>query len=93
MLKLHSILLGAALCASLAFADRTITDQLGRKVTIPDQVNRIVVLHHEALNVLNEINAQDKVVGILKSWEQRLGKEYNRLAPISKMSITKLCLV
>lgn len=84
MLKLHSILLGAALCASLAFADRTITDQLGRKVTIPDQVNRIVVLHHEALNVLNEINAQDKVVGILKSWEQRLGKEYNRLAPSFK---------
>lgn len=63
---------------------KEITDQLGRKVTIPDEVNRIVVLQHQSLNLLNQINAMDKVVGILASWEKQLGKNYLRLAPTLK---------
>lgn len=52
MSTLHRLLVGLTLaCASLAavtpaLADRTVTDQLGRQVTLPDTVNRVVVLQH-----------------------------------------------
>ena len=61
MSKFHSFALALALCASLLFADRVVTDQLGRDVTLPDQVKRIVVLQHQSLNAL------DKVVGVQES--------------------------
>lgn len=35
-------LLSASLFAGQAFADRTLTDQLGREVTLPDHVTRAV---------------------------------------------------
>lgn len=69
------------LCASSLLADKVITDQIGREVKIPDKVERIVVLQHQSLNLLNEINAISKVVGVQKSWKNRLGKNYSRLAP------------
>ena len=72
------------LCASSLFADRVVTDQLGRDVTLPDQVKRIVVLQHQSLNALNELNALDNVVGVQESWEKSLGKNYIRLAPSLK---------
>lgn len=54
MLSLRSF---ALVCASMLFAfaaqaDRTITDQLGRQVTIPDRVDKVVVLQHQTLNIL-----------------------------------------
>ena len=84
MSKFHSFALALALCASSLFADRVVTDQLGRDVTLPDQVKRIVVLQHQSLNALNELNALDKVVGVQESWEKLLGKNYIRLAPSLK---------
>ncbi|WP_299030509.1 ABC transporter substrate-binding protein [uncultured Campylobacter sp.] len=84
MSKSHSFALALALCASSLFADRVITDQLGRDVTLPDEVKRIVVLQHQSLNALNELNALDKVVGVQESWEKSLGKNYVRLAPSLK---------
>ena len=78
MSKPHSFALALALCASSLFADRIITDQLGRDVTLPDEVKRIVVLQHQSLNAL------DKVVGVQESWEKSLGKNYIRLAPSLK---------
>lgn len=63
------------------FAQRVVVDQLGRKVALPDTVNRVVVLQHQALNIVNQLNGMDKVVGVLSSWKKRLGKDYIRLAP------------
>ncbi|MFL1706476.1 ABC transporter substrate-binding protein [Campylobacter sp. MOP7] len=84
MSKFLKFALSLALCASSLFADRIITDQLGRDVTLPDEVKRIIVLQHQSLNVLNQINAMDKVVGVLETWEKTLGKNYARLAPSLK---------
>ncbi|SFT92485.1 ABC transporter substrate-binding protein [Mesorhizobium sp. YR577] len=47
---------------------RTITDQLNRTVTIPDKVERIVVLQHQTLDLLVELGAADKIVGVLRKW-------------------------
>lgn len=64
-----------------AIAARQVTDQLGRNVTIPDHVNRVVVLQHQTLNLLVQLDAQESVVGVLSSWKKQLGKGYPRLAP------------
>ena len=82
--KFKIFALALALCANSLFADRVVTDQLGRDVTLPDEVKRIVVLQHQSLNALNELNALDKVVGMQESWEKSLGKNYIRLAPSLK---------
>ncbi|MCD8213323.1 MAG: ABC transporter substrate-binding protein [Campylobacter sp.] len=81
MSKIFQFAIAFILCISPLFAERIVTDQLGREVKLPDEVKRIVVLQHQSLNALNEINAMDKVVGVLQSWEKQLGKAYLRLAP------------
>ncbi|SQI40900.1 corrinoid ABC transporter substrate-binding protein [Leminorella richardii] len=68
-------------CISTVQAERAITDQLGRSVTIPDEVNRAVVLQHQTLNLLVQLDAKQNVVGILSSWKKQLGANYVRLAP------------
>lgn len=73
-----------ALLFSLPFmaqADRTFTDQIGRQVTVPDKVDRVVVLQHQTLNLLVQMNATDKIVGVMANWKQQLGDGYARLAP------------
>lgn len=62
-------------------ASRQITDQIGRQVTIPDEVDRVVVLQHQTLNLLVQMNASDKIVGVMANWKQQLGEGYARLAP------------
>lgn len=62
-------------------ASRQITDQTGRQVTIPDRVDRIVVLQHQTLNLLVQMNATNKIVGVMANWKQQLGDSYARLAP------------
>ncbi|MFY1040980.1 ABC transporter substrate-binding protein (plasmid) [Pantoea agglomerans] len=62
-------------------ASRQITDQTGRQVTIPDRVDRIVALQHQTLNLLVQMNATDKIVGVMANWKQQLGDSYARLAP------------
>ena len=69
---------------SLSFttqAERTFTDQIGREVKVPDKVDRIVVLQHQTLNLLVQMNATDKIVGVMSNWKQQLGSNYARLAP------------
>ncbi|CAH5968633.1 ABC transporter substrate-binding protein [Citrobacter koseri] len=73
-----------ALLFSLPFmaqAERTFTDQIGRQVTVPDTVDRVVVLQHQTLNLLVQMNATDKIVGVMANWKQQLGDGYARLAP------------
>ncbi len=66
---------------SSAMADRTLTDQLGRQVTLPDRVTRVVVLQHQTLNLLVQLDAADDVVGVLSSWKKQLGPEFARFSP------------
>ncbi|CAG8999218.1 MAG: hypothetical protein CENE_01187 [Candidatus Celerinatantimonas neptuna] len=72
--------------SSPTWAARHITDQLGRHITIPDHVNRVVVLQHQTLDILVELDAQKSIVGVLSSWERHLGAGFVRLYP----QITKL---
>jgi len=76
-----------ALTALLCFvsfcsqAARQVVDQLGRQVTIPDRVDRVVVLQHQTLNLLVQLDATSTMVGILGNWKQQLGEGYQRLVP------------
>ncbi|HCB1503010.1 TPA: ABC transporter substrate-binding protein [Klebsiella michiganensis] len=74
-------LLSANLFASQAFADRIVTDQLGREVTLPDHVTRAVVLQHQTLNLLVQLNAADDIVGVMSSWKKQLGPQFARFMP------------
>jgi iron complex transport system substrate-binding protein len=79
---LHILLCFSFLAASFsAVADRVLTDQLGRQVTLPDRVTRVVVLQHQTLNLLVQLHAADDVVGILSSWKKQLGPDFVRFAP------------
>lgn len=81
MFRLPPLLLLLALFSACAHADREVIDQLGRKVTIPDRVDRVVVLQHQTLNLLVQLGATDKIVGVLSNWREQLGANYARLAP------------
>lgn len=80
------LLLLALLFSSAALADRQVTDQLNRTVTLPDHITRAVVLQHQTLNLLVQLDAIPQVVGVLSSWQKQLGPNYLRLAPsLAKM--------
>lgn len=80
---LQHCLLGIGLLSlsSFSYADRQIVDQIGRTVTLPDKVERTVVLQHQTLNLLIQLDATDKVVGVMSNWKQQLGDGYAQLAP------------
>lgn len=69
------------LLATPAWADRVVTDQIGREVHVPDTVNRVVILQHQTLNIAVQLDAMDKVVGVMDEWKKQLGARYVRLAP------------
>ena len=71
----------ASLFTGQAFADRTVTDQLGRQVTLPDHVTRVVVLQHQTLNLLVQLHAAEDIVGVLSSWKKQLGPQFARFMP------------
>ncbi|MEQ4674346.1 ABC transporter substrate-binding protein [Providencia vermicola] len=68
-------------CSFASFAEREFTDQLGRKVIIDDHVERVAVLQHQTLNLLVQLDATDKIVGVMGNWREQLGQNYERLAP------------
>ncbi|WP_064720892.1 ABC transporter substrate-binding protein [Proteus hauseri] len=80
---LHHCLLGLGLFSltTLSYAERQIMDQIGRTVTIPDNVERTVVLQHQTLNLLIQLDASDKIIGVMSNWKQQLGDGYIKLAP------------
>ncbi|OOF59078.1 ABC transporter substrate-binding protein [Rodentibacter myodis] len=89
-MKFNQLLLTALLgTVSLsALADRVITDQLDRQVTIPDHIQRAVVLQHQTLNIAVQLDATKQIVGVLSNWKKQLGKNYVRLAPeLEKMAM------
>jgi iron complex transport system substrate-binding protein len=87
MSRLHRLCLcsalgcGAFFTATVAQADRTVTDQLGRQVILLDHVSRVVVLQHQTLNLLVQLNAQEDIVGVLNSWQKQLGPQFARFMP------------
>ncbi|TPW41556.1 ABC transporter substrate-binding protein [Mixta tenebrionis] len=81
MRKLTPLLFCLSLFSLHVYAGRQVVDQLGRRVTIPDRVDRVVVLQHQTLNLLVQLGATDKIVGVLSNWKQQLGENYQRLAP------------
>lgn len=80
-LKQATIVVFLLLAPLVVYGQKTVTDQLGRKVTLPDQVERVVVLQHQTVNLLVQMDATSKIVGILASWKQQLGEGYARLVP------------
>lgn len=75
------IIFSSLLFSAPAWADRVITDQIGRQVHIPEVVNRVVILQHQTLNITVQLDAMDKVVGVLDEWKKQLGANYVRLVP------------
>jgi len=63
-----------------ANAKRHFIDQLGRDVVIADRVDRVVVLQHQTLDILVQLDAAAKIVGVLDQW-QSLIPNLDRYAP------------
>ena len=59
----------AAFAADLPEGKRIVVDQLGRSVVIPKKVTRVVCLMHHALDITLELQAGDRLVGVMKNWE------------------------
>lgn len=84
--RIPRLLLILLVFSSCVFAERQVTDQLNRTVTLPDHITRAVVLQHQTLNLLVQLDAMPQVVGVLSSWQKQLGPNYLRLAPsLAKM--------
>lgn len=76
-----ALIMGGLFFSASAWADRMVTDQVGRSVHIPDTVSRVVILQHQTLNIAVQLGEMDKVVGVLESWKKQLGANFVRLAP------------
>ncbi|MCX8727740.1 ABC transporter substrate-binding protein [Gilliamella sp. B2838] len=81
--KKFLLLVGLFLSQCLIFTceAKQVTDQLNRTVQIPDKVERVVVLQHQTLNLIVQLNRQQTLVGVLSSWQKLLGKDFVRFAP------------
>lgn len=74
-LYLRSIFLACSLVilsTNVALAERTVTDQLGRTITLPDTVERSVVLMHHALDIAIQLDAENSIVGVMERWPKYL---------------------
>ncbi len=79
-------LLGAwllALPSGLAAQTRKVTDQLNRTVELPAEVKRIAVLQHQTLDILVQLGAADRIVGVLRDWPSLI-PGLDRYAPVLK---------
>jgi iron complex transport system substrate-binding protein len=74
---LRRLLLVLAACVLLgrpvhAAETHVVVDQLGRSVTLPAAVHRVVTLQHQTLDIIEELGAGDRVVGLLRSWRSNI---------------------
>lgn len=70
-----------ALMSTPAFAERIFVDQMGREVVLADQIERSVVLFHQALDVVAQLDATAQVSGVLVDWDQRLSPGFRKITP------------
>lgn len=87
-LALAAALVLAIVMALPAFAasPRLVKDQLGREVALPEKVERVVCLEHHALDIILQLQAGDRLVGLLQKWESLLAgadRIYPRLKELS----------
>ena len=59
----------------------TVTDQLGREVEVPKKVEKVVCLQHHTLDIMLEMGAGDKLVGVVENWESLLGSYIKEVYP------------
>lgn len=59
----------------------TVTDQLGRAVKVPKKVEKVVCLQHHTLDIMLEMGAGDKLVGVVENWESLLGSYIKKVYP------------
>jgi len=86
---LSNVLLGCSSSSQVAAPTppkpetRTVVDQLGKTVTIPKEPKRVVCLQHHTLDIILELQAGDKLVGVINKWQSlvspTLGDIYPRL--------------
>ncbi len=69
-----ALLLGlwSGFCAPAGAEGRHVTDQLGRSVTVPAEVHRVVALQHQSLDIIVELGAADRLVGVQRSWQSQI---------------------
>lgn len=71
-LAVVAVMLMVGLAVGSAMAKQTITDQLGRQVVVPDKAERIVVLMHQALDIMLQLGAEKQIVGVMERWKKYL---------------------
>ena len=77
-------------CSFASFAEREFTDQLGRKVIIDDHVERVAVLQHQTLNLLVQLDATDKIVGVMGNWREQLAPELVKVPNVGDLKSVNL---
>lgn len=51
----------------------TVVDQYSREITIEGPIERVLCMQHHSLDIILELQAQEKVIGVMQSWENLLG--------------------
>ena len=59
---------------------RVVVDQIDRRVTVPAEVKRVVALQHQSLDLIVQLGAADRLVGVLRSWRSLI-PGLDRMAP------------
>ncbi|MDL2060023.1 ABC transporter substrate-binding protein [Mesosutterella sp. AGMB02718] len=72
---------GVPAAAAPAAGSCTLVDQMHRTVKLPARVNRIVVLQHHSLDILAELGATDRVVGVMQKWDNLLDSSFADIMP------------
>ena len=80
MLILHNFLSCSGTDRNRQDKERTVTDMQGRKVQLPDSINRIVGLEAGALRLIAYMQSVDRVVGV-EDIEHRTSRPYNYAYP------------
>ena len=73
LLMLALVLSIATVALAAAPEQIVVKDQFGRDVTIQTPVERVLCMQHHTLDIMLELQAQDQIVGVMKSWENLLG--------------------
>lgn len=63
---------------------RMVVDQLGRVVAVPVKVDRVVCLMHHGVDILIELGAADRLVGITRTWQKDLPAGITKICPALK---------
>ena len=84
-LVLISLVVFVFVAAAVAQA-KTVTDQLGRKVDLPDRISRAVVLEHHALDVIIQLGAKEQIVGTMEKWKEFIPDAVNAMPSLETIA-------